>query len=79
MIVLRVWESHIQGEAISGIVTGLGIVTPTQQRLEYDARKTKSDSSNQRCCKCYTEEPYAGNSQVRFCWGIIAVKPNRRI
>ncbi|MCX3064464.1 MULTISPECIES: hypothetical protein [Wolbachia] len=39
------WESHIQGEAVSNIVTGIGIAIPIQQRLEEYARKTKPDSS----------------------------------
>ncbi|NSX83907.1 hypothetical protein GOM44_07155 [Wolbachia endosymbiont of Atemnus politus] len=44
MIVLRVWESHIHGEAISNITTGIGIAIPIQQRLEEYAKKTKPDS-----------------------------------
>ncbi|WP_174133478.1 hypothetical protein [Wolbachia endosymbiont of Atemnus politus] len=44
MIVLRVRESRIQGEAISNIATGIGIAIPIQQRLEEYAKKTKPDS-----------------------------------
>ncbi|WP_457923588.1 hypothetical protein [Wolbachia endosymbiont of Muscidifurax uniraptor] len=38
------WESHIQGKAVSNIATGIGIAIPIQQRLEEYARKTKPDS-----------------------------------
>jgi hypothetical protein len=43
-----VWESHIQGEAISNIATGIGIARLIQQRLEEYAKETKPDSDKNK-------------------------------
>ncbi|MDR0288936.1 MAG: hypothetical protein LBH78_02710 [Rickettsiales bacterium] len=48
MIVLRVRENHIQGEAISNIAAGIGTAIPIQQRLEKYAGKTKPDSGKSK-------------------------------
>ncbi|WP_425383791.1 hypothetical protein [Wolbachia endosymbiont (group A) of Scoparia ambigualis] len=42
------WESHIQGEAISNIATGIGIARLIQQRLEEYAKETKPDSDKNK-------------------------------